>query len=420
MVANVEDDIKKLQQQLADFQLLSDLVGRLSNRTSERLVAQDIVEFFDLICAPRSVDMIWGADHDQQQYITSGGETGLISKLDKIMRPTSTYYIISNDNSSFAFSISYHGQLTVAIAVNEVNLPNKLEHYLNLALSAKPAFSMAFSNARHHRIRIEREKYLQLQQKHLERLVTELDLARIASEQANRAKSQFLANMSHELRTPLNAIIGFSEMMITYEHCLKQDSNCRSYLVDIYESGLHLLGIINDILDISKIESGKVEIDQEVISVAALLNEVAHHLHHQSRKNRVTVTIEPVSDKIMVWADIQALRQILINLLSNSIKFTTEGGSIVLKSFVKDGGTNIIVSDTGIGIPDDQIDRLFKPFEQIDNTYQRSRGGTGLGLSIVKGLVSLHNGQIFIDSTVGVGTTVTIWLPQNGEAGPVS
>ena len=248
------------------------------------------------------------------------------------------------------------------------------------------------------------------------RIARDRDAAGRRAEQANRAKSLFLTMMSHELRTPLNAILGFSELgpMIKTEPPLP--AQITDYFGLIHQSGDHLLRMINDILDLSKVEAGKMELDRTDLDVGdaidATLRLIAHQAESQGQTLEVTIGTPPPS----LFADERAVRQILFNLLSNAIRFTPAGGVVSVRATATaDGGAALAVYDTGVGVPADQIARMTVPFEQIDNSYARSHGGTGLGLPLVDGLVRLHGGSLTIESEVGVGTRVTARFPARGD-----
>jgi signal transduction histidine kinase len=246
----------------------------------------------------------------------------------------------------------------------------------------------------------------------LERIARERDQARLRAEQANRAKSVFLTMMSHELRTPLNVILGFSELgpALPKENALPD--RAKEYFGLIHESGSHLLRLINDILDLSKIEAGKMELEPIDLDVTYIINSTLRLVAQQAANKSLRLEVEIEAPPPPLFADERAVRQILFNLLSNAVRFTPEGGSVrVQATGVPEGGIEIVVSDTGIGIPQDQIARVTLPFEQIDNSYTRGHGGTGLGLPLVDGLVRSHGATLTIDSEVGVGTRVAIRFP---------
>jgi signal transduction histidine kinase len=236
--------------------------------------------------------------------------------------------------------------------------------------------------------------------------------AKDRAELANRSKSEFLANMSHELRTPLNAIIGFAEL-ISGELKGPVGAPCyKDYATDIRESGVHLLNIINDLLDLSKIEAGKVELHEEAVDMARTFRSCMTLVSERAGLAGITLAVADIPHGMRVRADARMMKQILVNLLSNAIKFTKAGGRVALELRQEsDGGIAISVADTGIGIATEDIARALAPFTQIDNALNRHFEGTGLGLPLAKSLVELHGGGLTIDSTPGTGTTVTVHLP---------
>ncbi len=236
--------------------------------------------------------------------------------------------------------------------------------------------------------------------------------AKDAAESAYASKTRFLANMSHELRTPLNAIIGFSEMMQSQLLGPVGNPKYLGYIGDIQRAGRHLLHLINDILDMSKIEVGKYELHVEEINVGKLICQALNMVEGHALEAQVRLITDGLPMDIQIMADRRALMQILLNLLSNALKFTEAGGAVELKCQRELGGVALIVSDTGIGIPQDKIDLVTRPFEQVDSELNRRYDGSGLGLAITKDLIELHNGTLEIDSEVGVGTTVTVLLPE--------
>jgi signal transduction histidine kinase len=228
---------------------------------------------------------------------------------------------------------------------------------------------------------------------------------------ANRAKSDFLANMSHELRTPLNAIIGFSDylMMLGGDQLSEK---LRSYVADIHKSGRLLLDIVNDLLDLARIEAGRLPVEDEDFDLYALVRDIAGSMMAIAQERAVSIEIAEPRDRIAVRADSRLIRQILLNLLSNAIKFNREGGRVEIEIRRQaDGGVVIAVADTGIGVDPEVIPELFQPFRQADSRVARTYGGTGLGLSIVRQLACLHQGDITMTSAPGKGTTVSVRLP---------
>ncbi len=236
--------------------------------------------------------------------------------------------------------------------------------------------------------------------------------AKEAAESAYASRTRFLANMSHELRTPLNAIIGFSQMI--QQQLLGPIGNQRylDYIGGIRESGEHLLTLINDILDMSKIEIGKYELQAEDINVGKLIRLALHMMEGRAHESQVRLISDEIPEDVLISADRRALMQILLNLLSNAVKFTPSNGTVDVRCGKTPGGAYIVVSDTGIGIPEDKIHTVTLPFEQVDSELSRKYEGSGLGLAITKELVELHGGSLEIESELGVGTTITVLLPE--------
>jgi cell cycle sensor histidine kinase DivJ len=239
----------------------------------------------------------------------------------------------------------------------------------------------------------------------------ELLKTRDEAESASRAKTQFLANMSHELRTPLNAVIGFSEILSRELFGTLGEARYRDYARLIHESGEHLLHMVNDILDMSKIEAGKFKIVKEPFEVGPLVRSCCDIMRHtaEQRSLSLIVDIEPGIPELP--ADKRACKQMLLNVISNAIKFTDPGGWIRVSAKAVGRDVVLSVSDNGIGIAEADLPRLGKPFVQANNSYDRSYDGAGLGLSVVKGLAKLHGGKLELTSTLGSGTTASIILP---------
>jgi len=230
------------------------------------------------------------------------------------------------------------------------------------------------------------------------------------AEAANRAKSEFLANMSHELRTPLNAIIGFSELMEQGLFGPLGSPRYEEYATDINGSGKYLLGVINDILDMSKIEAGQFSLDREEIDLCPLIKETVRVISLQAAEKSITVDTR-IADSMRLFADRRAIKQIAINLLSNAVKFTGQGGRITVRARSTSGALVLTIEDNGCGIPKTALSKLGRPFEQVQNQFSKNHAGSGLGLAISRSLAELQGGALKIRSTEGVGTIVSVRIP---------
>ncbi|GHD55456.1 hypothetical protein GCM10017083_34410 [Thalassobaculum fulvum] len=249
------------------------------------------------------------------------------------------------------------------------------------------------------------------QAQHLAQVTEMLTREKERAEAASRTKSQFLANMSHELRTPLNAVLGFSEILKTEAFGPLGGRRYKEYADDIHASGSHLLSLINDLLDMSKIEAGKYRLHREKEALAQIIGSVGRMMRGRAAEADLVLQVDPIDAGLMVDVDVRAIKQVLINLLANAITFTSAGGRVRLGVRTEPGQVAIQVADNGIGIPKDEMPRLLRPFEQIDRNDRRGREGTGLGLALSNALVELHGGSLTLDSEPGVGTTVTVRLP---------
>lgn len=251
---------------------------------------------------------------------------------------------------------------------------------------------------------------LEVQARQLVEMADKYQEEKTRAEAANKAKSEFLANISHELRTPLNAIIGFSDIMTQEMFGPLGTNRYADYCKDIYSSGTYLLNVINDILDMSKIEAGRMSIETEAVSAAAAAEDAGRIVTGAATEKNITVNAS-VADTLMVQADKRALKQILLNLLANAVKFTPDNGTVTLTAQPRGDKLRFEVTDTGIGISERDIERLAKPFVQVENQFTKTHQGSGLGLAIARSLVELHGGKLTIASEVKKGTTVSFTLP---------
>jgi two-component system cell cycle sensor histidine kinase PleC len=240
----------------------------------------------------------------------------------------------------------------------------------------------------------------------------ELDHARHAAESAAAARSRFLATVSHELRTPLNAIIGFSDLLLMQLEGGGSAMKLDEYLADIRSSGRHLLQIINDILDFSKLETGTVTLDQAEFPLQPMLASAVRIARGHSESKEVELKLAPIDPGIMLHGDERKLRQVLLNLISNAVKFTPRGGTVEVSSHCDPQGSWVIaVRDTGLGISSQDLERVFEPFVQADGNLDRASSGTGLGLPLSRRLVELHGGTLHLESAPGTGTAAIVTLP---------
>ena len=229
---------------------------------------------------------------------------------------------------------------------------------------------------------------------------------------ADRSKTEFLANMSHELRTPLNAIIGFSEIMRDETFGPMENKHYKGYSSDINDSGRQLLNIIDDVLELSRAEAGEAVLQESEVALITIVGAIRQLIDMRAREKGIKLEFDIPPDLPAILADSRAVKQILLNLLSNAVKFTPTGGSVNVRAAKKSNGElEISVSDTGCGIPKNQLDMVMRPFHQVEGPLNRSEGGTGLGLPLSASLMTLHGGNMRISSEIDQGTTVYVTFP---------
>ncbi len=348
-----------------------------------------------------------------------------IASVIGLSRGTSIYQIWRD---SFAWTfVSYFAGGSLAFVMAEL-LRSEMGAVL-LVLSLPPVLLLQ----RSYRLHLERMEERRERLEAVEQLNAELELKveqrthelREANEQlqisneelkrANRLKSEFLANMSHELRTPLNAIIGFSELLEEGSYGALSESQ-KDFVRDIHESGRHLLSLINGILDLSKIEAGRMTLNREEFSIPAMVRECVSVVRPLAIKKDLVIDAELDSAPVVAWADSGMLKQVLYNLLSNAVKFTPEGGSVRVRAWEDGRDLMIAVVDSGIGIAPQDQERIFTEFYQVDGSYARKYQGTGLGLALVKRFVEMHGGVIGVASEPGKGSTFTLRIPWGARA----
>ncbi len=245
-----------------------------------------------------------------------------------------------------------------------------------------------------------------------EQRIVEISAAKDRAEYANRTKTAFLAMVNHELRTPLTAIVGFSELACTF--CDENPSappKLAAYAEHVRDAAAHLSRLINRVLDLSKIEAGRMDVSPQMIDAPESVNAALWMMSERAAAAGVTLEMSVDPRMEPMWADEQMLTEMLLNLLSNAIKFTPPGGRVTVSAAAADGGVTLAVADTGCGIPTDKLAFVFSPYEQLDNHYRRALPGTGLGLSLVREMMGLHGGRISIASPTGRGTAITLHFP---------
>ncbi len=414
------------QQILSDYEMVFDLISDMTHMQSELDVIDSIFNLFAMLYAPR-----------KQAYISlHNGTLGNIrTQPESIMisDDVQTHMIHMQEEyiwteTGFMLQISHQGEMLGVLYVADFAFSEHRNEYLNLALMLVQVCGLAIKNARNY-------EELQTTMDELRAAMEQLSKARDAADDANRAKSEFLANMSHEIRTPLNAIIGMTELLLDTQMTTEQ----KDFVATVYTSGYALLSVVNDILDFSKIEAGKMELESYSFNIRTCLEESLDLVALKADEQRLNlgyIFAEHVPEMIM--GDMVRIRQVLFNLLSNAVKFTKTGEVIVKIDLLKDTKPevplaqrtdtdddglppipddsssvvlHIRVQDTGIGIPQHLMYRLFRSFSQIDAATNRKYGGTGLGLVISKRLIEMMQGTIWVESMIDEGSTFHIAFP---------
>jgi len=352
--------------------------------------------------ADNAMDMITRHSSDGRIRFASPATSALLGRQpDEIIGLAMPSLVHPDDAGAVQAALmdsSYHGRSGSA----EVRLRHRDGHFVWMEMRCRPAQMSLGEPA--DIVAVTRDIS---ERKVYERALVE---ARDVALDASRAKSRFLANMSHELRTPLNAIIGFSEVM-TREMFGPVGPRYQEYSRLIHESGAHLLELINGVLDMSKIEAGKFELSEELFDLEESAESAVRFLKIPAERAGVALQLEVQPGARLMFADRRAVKQILVNLLSNGVKYTPPGGEVRIAAKAAGSAIEIIVSDTGTGISKADLQRLGKPFEQVENAETRAKEGTGLGLALVKSLTQMHGGTAILDSVLGEGTTVTVRLP---------
>jgi len=293
----------------------------------------------------------------------------------------------------------------VALLINPIPVPSLISNTFFLSMATGVGLFSAYIQE----LYIRRAYVGQRIVEEKNRLVSE---ALAEAVRANKSKSEFLATMSHELRTPLNAIIGFSDIIKRELFGSLDNERYADYAKDIHDSGSHLLSIINDILDLAKAESGKLQLNEHEFDLTETLESCVRMCSGRAEAGKVEMIFFGGQSEIRAVADERLLLQIVANLVTNAIKFTPEGGTVRLHvSATPQKGIVIKVTDTGIGIAPENIDRVLRPFEQVETSYARKHGGSGLGLPYAKRLTELHGGTLTIESELGRGTSVSVAFP---------
>ncbi len=370
-------------------------------RASDRAAAEGTAMYRFL--ADHAMDLITRHSSDGRISFASPASYPLLGRLPAELEGQAMSALVHPDDLGTLLAAFMNALYSGRDGAVEVRLRHRDKHYLWVEIRCRPAPLDDMGSA---------TDIVAVTRDISERKRQELALiqARDASDSASRAKTAFLANMSHELRTPLNAIIGFSEVMTREIFGPVGSARYQEYARLIHESGGHLLDLINGVLDMSKIEAGKFELYEELFDLHEVASSAIRFVSHAAERGGVAVKLKIAPEASQIFADKRAIKQMLVNLISNGVKFTPRGGSVTVTAAVKDG-VILAVSDTGTGIAKADLEKLGKPFEQVEGAQTRAKEGTGLGLALVKAFAGLHGGEMVMQSALGEGTIVVLRLP---------
>ena len=393
-----------------------------SLRTAQRLYNESRRRFHDFVLA--ASDWVWEADEHGRITFISDRITEVLGKPARNLIGTSIYELGADvvEGRSLRDTLAERRPFR-GLAIEIVGTEGR---HRFCRVSGIPAFDHRSGHFTGYRgagtdctAQFEAEAAVMRSQAKLERMVEEirtknerLEVALKEAEAAVHAKSEFLANVSHELRTPLNAIIGFTEIMEREMYGPLGHDRYKDYAENVLQSGRHLLAIINDLLDMAKVEAGKLDLNERTIEVGGLVESCLSLMRDRIKQQGLELVLRLPSGGPLLWADERLVKQMLINLLANAVKFTPEGGTITLKGEVTPlRGYDLSVADTGIGIAEDDLATVLAPFGQVESAMNRSHAGTGLGLPLVNAMIRLHGGTLKLESTVGHGTIASLAFP---------